>query len=116
MTDIQGFYAGSRVTATLIDTLLVTLRKRIETAEAPVRPCGNKDHPLGISYDHLLLASPPLLLQCGQIHLNHYRTEYFIHLPDRICEQACRYLVKDFGTSESPKSTRLRDSRYAPTV
>ncbi|MCU7915996.1 MAG: hypothetical protein KZQ65_08875, partial [Candidatus Thiodiazotropha sp. (ex Gloverina cf. vestifex)] len=32
---------------------------------------------------------------------------------DRI--QACRYLVKDFGTSESPKSTRQRDSRYAPT-
>ncbi|WXG51804.1 MAG: hypothetical protein RNU03_13440 [Candidatus Sedimenticola sp. (ex Thyasira tokunagai)] len=31
-------------------------------------------------------------------------------------EQACRYLVKDFGTSKSPKSTRLRDSRYAPTV
>ncbi|WXG53381.1 MAG: hypothetical protein RNU03_01365 [Candidatus Sedimenticola sp. (ex Thyasira tokunagai)] len=30
--------------------------------------------------------------------------------------QACRYLVKDFGTSKSPKSTRLRDSRYAPTV
>ncbi|MCU7915829.1 MAG: hypothetical protein KZQ65_08005, partial [Candidatus Thiodiazotropha sp. (ex Gloverina cf. vestifex)] len=30
--------------------------------------------------------------------------------------QACRYLVKDFGTSESPRSTRQRDSRYAPTV
>ncbi|MCU7916628.1 MAG: hypothetical protein KZQ65_12270, partial [Candidatus Thiodiazotropha sp. (ex Gloverina cf. vestifex)] len=30
--------------------------------------------------------------------------------------QACRYLVKDFGTSESPKSTRQRDGRYAPTV
>ncbi|MCU7914532.1 MAG: hypothetical protein KZQ65_01185, partial [Candidatus Thiodiazotropha sp. (ex Gloverina cf. vestifex)] len=30
--------------------------------------------------------------------------------------QACRYLVKDFGTSEPPKSTRQRDSRYAPTV
>ncbi|MCU7915990.1 MAG: hypothetical protein KZQ65_08845, partial [Candidatus Thiodiazotropha sp. (ex Gloverina cf. vestifex)] len=30
-------------------------------------------------------------------------------------QQACRYLVKDFGTSESPKSTRQRDSRYAPT-
>ncbi|MEJ1406040.1 MAG: hypothetical protein RPU62_03540 [Candidatus Sedimenticola sp. (ex Thyasira tokunagai)] len=24
--------------------------------------------------------------------------------------------MKDFGTSKSPKSTRLRDSRYAPTV
>ncbi|MCU7916309.1 MAG: hypothetical protein KZQ65_10565, partial [Candidatus Thiodiazotropha sp. (ex Gloverina cf. vestifex)] len=31
-------------------------------------------------------------------------------------KQACRYLVKDFGASESPKSTRQRDSRYAPTV
>ncbi|MCU7915399.1 MAG: hypothetical protein KZQ65_05705, partial [Candidatus Thiodiazotropha sp. (ex Gloverina cf. vestifex)] len=32
-----------------------------------------------------------------------------------VAYQACRYLVKDFGTSESPKSTRQRDSRYAPT-
>ncbi|MCU7916416.1 MAG: hypothetical protein KZQ65_11120 [Candidatus Thiodiazotropha sp. (ex Gloverina cf. vestifex)] len=24
--------------------------------------------------------------------------------------------MKDFGTSESPKSTRQRDSRYAPIV
>ncbi|MCU7916393.1 MAG: hypothetical protein KZQ65_10995, partial [Candidatus Thiodiazotropha sp. (ex Gloverina cf. vestifex)] len=32
-----------------------------------------------------------------------------------LLHQACRYLVKDFGTSESPKSTRQRDSRYAPT-
>ncbi|MEW8044021.1 MAG: hypothetical protein G8D28_06850, partial [gamma proteobacterium symbiont of Phacoides pectinatus] len=31
------------------------------------------------------------------------------------CEaQVCRYLVKDFGTSQSPKSTRQRDSRYCP--
>ncbi|MEW7976089.1 MAG: hypothetical protein AB2814_01125 [Candidatus Sedimenticola endophacoides] len=29
-------------------------------------------------------------------------------------EQECRYLVKDFGTSQSPKSTRQRDSRYCP--
>ena len=28
--------------------------------------------------------------------------------------QACRYLVKDFGTSQSPKSTRLRDSHWCP--
>ncbi|MEW7976270.1 MAG: hypothetical protein AB2814_02095 [Candidatus Sedimenticola endophacoides] len=28
--------------------------------------------------------------------------------------QECRYLVKDFGTSQSPKSTRQRDSRYCP--
>ncbi|MFC1350488.1 MAG: hypothetical protein G8D60_14155, partial [gamma proteobacterium symbiont of Phacoides pectinatus] len=28
--------------------------------------------------------------------------------------QVCRYLVKDFGTSQSPKSTRQRDSRYFP--
>ncbi|MCU7916230.1 MAG: hypothetical protein KZQ65_10140 [Candidatus Thiodiazotropha sp. (ex Gloverina cf. vestifex)] len=41
----------------------------------------------------------------------------FIKLRIRLAEeQACRYLVKDFGTSESPKSTRQRDSRYAPTV
>ncbi|MFC1348653.1 MAG: hypothetical protein G8D59_13645, partial [gamma proteobacterium symbiont of Phacoides pectinatus] len=26
----------------------------------------------------------------------------------------CRYLVKDFGTSQSPKSTHQRDSRYCP--
>ncbi|MEW7976029.1 MAG: hypothetical protein AB2814_00790, partial [Candidatus Sedimenticola endophacoides] len=30
------------------------------------------------------------------------------------CPQECRYLVKDFGTSQSPKSTRQRDSRYCP--
>ncbi|MEW7976731.1 MAG: hypothetical protein AB2814_04610 [Candidatus Sedimenticola endophacoides] len=30
------------------------------------------------------------------------------------CSQECRYLVKDFGTSQSPKSTRQRDSRYCP--
>ncbi|PUD98151.1 MAG: hypothetical protein C3L25_13375, partial [Candidatus Sedimenticola endophacoides] len=29
-------------------------------------------------------------------------------------KQECRYLVKDFGTSQSPKSTRQRDSRYCP--
>ncbi|MFC1368346.1 MAG: hypothetical protein G8D59_11340, partial [gamma proteobacterium symbiont of Phacoides pectinatus] len=29
-------------------------------------------------------------------------------------KQVCRYLVKDFGTSQSPKSTRQRDSRYCP--
>ncbi|MEW7976732.1 MAG: hypothetical protein AB2814_04615 [Candidatus Sedimenticola endophacoides] len=28
--------------------------------------------------------------------------------------QECRYLVKDFRTSQSPKSTRQRDSRYCP--
>ncbi|MFC1338071.1 MAG: hypothetical protein G8D28_02690, partial [gamma proteobacterium symbiont of Phacoides pectinatus] len=28
--------------------------------------------------------------------------------------QVCRYLVKDFGTSQSPKSTRQRDCRYCP--
>ncbi|MEW8014252.1 MAG: hypothetical protein AB2807_05545, partial [Candidatus Sedimenticola endophacoides] len=33
-----------------------------------------------------------------------------LHLRD----QECRYLVKDFGTSQSPKSTRQRDSRYCP--
>lgn len=29
-------------------------------------------------------------------------------------KQACRYLVKDFGTSQSPKSTRQRDSLDGP--
>jgi len=28
--------------------------------------------------------------------------------------QACRYIVKDFGTSQSRKLTRQRDSHYAP--
>ncbi|OQX33017.1 MAG: hypothetical protein B0D84_05220, partial [Candidatus Sedimenticola endophacoides] len=32
----------------------------------------------------------------------------------RLLRQECRYLVKDFGTSQSPKSTRQRDSRYCP--
>ena len=30
--------------------------------------------------------------------------------------QVCRYLVKDFGTSKSPKSTRQRGSHYAPAA
>ncbi|WP_419633797.1 hypothetical protein, partial [Thiolapillus sp.] len=29
-------------------------------------------------------------------------------------KQACRYLVIDFGTSKSPKSTRQRDNHYCP--
>ncbi|MEW7983046.1 MAG: hypothetical protein G8D58_10635, partial [gamma proteobacterium symbiont of Phacoides pectinatus] len=29
-------------------------------------------------------------------------------------KQECRYLVKDSGTSQFPKSTRQRDSRYCP--
>ncbi|MEW8021322.1 MAG: CBS domain-containing protein, partial [gamma proteobacterium symbiont of Phacoides pectinatus] len=33
---------------------------------------------------------------------------------DTLYGQVCRYLVKDFGTSQSPKSTRQRDSRYCP--
>ncbi|WXG53777.1 MAG: hypothetical protein RNU03_03500 [Candidatus Sedimenticola sp. (ex Thyasira tokunagai)] len=52
------------------------------------------------------------------------RIAYLVENTERLTEnpfvinglQACRYLVKDFGTSKSPKSTRLRDSRYAPTV
>ncbi|PUD98571.1 MAG: type IV-A pilus assembly ATPase PilB [Candidatus Sedimenticola endophacoides] len=35
-------------------------------------------------------------------------------LPEEALLQECRYLVKDFGTSQSPKSTRQRDSRYCP--
>ncbi|WP_419601168.1 hypothetical protein, partial [Thiolapillus sp.] len=34
-------------------------------------------------------------------------------LMDRL-KQACRYLVIDFGTSKSPKSTRQRDNHYCP--
>ncbi len=30
--------------------------------------------------------------------------------------KVCRYLVKDFGTSKSPKSTRLRDHHWAPAA
>jgi hypothetical protein len=30
--------------------------------------------------------------------------------------KVCRYLVKDFGTSKLPKSTRLRGSHWAPAV
>ncbi|MEW7978959.1 MAG: hypothetical protein AB2813_03930, partial [Candidatus Sedimenticola endophacoides] len=43
---------------------------------------------------------------------NHHAaiTPQFLHH----AQQECRYLVKDFGTSQSPKSTRQRDSRYCP--
>jgi len=38
------------------------------------------------------------------------------HLYDELkrLKQACRYLVIDFGTSKSPKSTRQRDNHYCP--
>ena len=39
------------------------------------------------------------------------KLKYELHYWDT---KECRYLVKDFGTSLSPKSTRLRDSRYCP--
>ncbi|OQX31943.1 MAG: hypothetical protein B0D94_03350, partial [Candidatus Sedimenticola endophacoides] len=41
-----------------------------------------------------------------------YNLFAMVHGRDR--DQECRYLVKDFGTSQSPKSTRQRDSRYCP--
>ncbi|MEW7978161.1 MAG: hypothetical protein AB2814_12295, partial [Candidatus Sedimenticola endophacoides] len=47
------------------------------------------------------LFSLTLLYSCVTIH--HTKSK-----------QECRYLVKDFGTSQSPKSTRQRDSRYCP--
>ncbi|MCU7916225.1 MAG: MBL fold metallo-hydrolase [Candidatus Thiodiazotropha sp. (ex Gloverina cf. vestifex)] len=57
-------------------------------------------------------------IQLGSQHLEVLYTPG--HTDTDICllgnNQACRYLVKDFGTSESPKSTRQRDSRYAPIV
>ncbi|MEW7983966.1 MAG: hypothetical protein G8D58_13155 [gamma proteobacterium symbiont of Phacoides pectinatus] len=37
-----------------------------------------------------------------------------LHQAGVSARQVCRYLVKDFGTSQSPKSTRQRDSRYCP--
>ncbi|MEW7980121.1 MAG: hypothetical protein G8D28_05185 [gamma proteobacterium symbiont of Phacoides pectinatus] len=46
-------------------------------------------------------------VQTATIRIDHHQT-------DAGTEQVCRYLVKDFGTSQSPKSTRQRDSRYCP--
>ncbi|MEW7977512.1 MAG: cell division protein ZapE, partial [Candidatus Sedimenticola endophacoides] len=46
-----------------------------------------------------------------------YRLRYLEQAPvyhTPLDAQECRYLVKDFGTSQSPKSTRQRDSRYCP--
>ncbi|MEW7978045.1 MAG: hypothetical protein AB2814_11695, partial [Candidatus Sedimenticola endophacoides] len=37
-----------------------------------------------------------------------------VEVPTLQKAQECRYLVKDFGTSQSPKSTRQRNSRYCP--
>ena len=48
------------------------------------------------------------------------QTLKFPHILDEYKEtkekQACRYLVKDFGTSKSPKSTRQRDNHCAPAA
>ncbi|MEW7982632.1 MAG: hypothetical protein G8D58_12635, partial [gamma proteobacterium symbiont of Phacoides pectinatus] len=40
--------------------------------------------------------------------------QQLLHIGQDHAHQVCRYLVKDFGTSQSPKSTRQRDSRYCP--
>ncbi|WP_419594743.1 HAMP domain-containing protein, partial [Thiolapillus sp.] len=45
------------------------------------------------------------------------KTDYDLfpaELADVFQAQACRYLVIDFGTSKSPKSTRQRDNHYCP--
>ncbi|MEW7977624.1 MAG: hypothetical protein AB2814_09365 [Candidatus Sedimenticola endophacoides] len=54
---------------------------------------------------------PTRLRICPLLRLPLQRLWYFF--PCRL-RQECRYLVKDFGTSQSPKSTRQRDSRYCP--
>ncbi|MFC1367724.1 MAG: hypothetical protein G8D59_07970 [gamma proteobacterium symbiont of Phacoides pectinatus] len=51
----------------------------------------------------------------GLAQVDHLRWDAFhegLDLKSQV--QECRYLVKDFGTSQSPKSTRQRDSRYCP--
>ena len=35
---------------------------------------------------------------------------------EAVANQVSRYLVKDFGTSKSPKSTRKRDAYYSPAA
>ncbi len=56
-----------------------------------------------------LLAAFELLYYCAAL----WKRNRFNVLNDI---QACRYLVKDFGTSQSPKSTRQRDNHCAPAA
>ena len=46
-------------------------------------------------------------LDCAWIHYAHHDKFKFKVVPN---SKGCRYLVIDFGTSKSPKSTRQRDS------
>ncbi|WP_419589727.1 hypothetical protein, partial [Thiolapillus sp.] len=43
-----------------------------------------------------------------------FRLRLALGSEQRLAVQACRYLVIDFGTSKSPKSTRQRDNHYCP--
>ncbi len=48
---------------------------------------------------------------------HHFADPEFDGEPVQIYEpKVCRYLVKDFGTSKSPKSTRLRNNHWAPAA
>ncbi len=51
----------------------------------------------------------------GALNIYAGQKDYFTaEIVELLQEQACRYLVIDFGTSKSPKSTRQRDNHYCP--
>ncbi|MEW7981214.1 MAG: hypothetical protein AB2813_15925, partial [Candidatus Sedimenticola endophacoides] len=81
-------------------------------------PIGSARAPPIFASGPLCVGTPPTphlawkLHGIGRTTLKGSADESFRH-PSRQ-RQVCRYLVKDFGTSQSPKSTRQRDSRYCP--
>jgi hypothetical protein len=74
------------------------------------------EHYKGIIADALypdVFKNKPIRLSVGKKAISDYRTATNDEAGTLELSE-CRYLVKDFGTSLSPKSTRLRDSLYCP--
>ncbi|MEW7977944.1 MAG: response regulator transcription factor [Candidatus Sedimenticola endophacoides] len=106
-----------------VDYLLKPVRaERLERARSPTRAqlqvLTGADEP-HLSYSlggslHRLALSEVLYFRAEQkyVVVRHRGGEGL--LEETLKSQECRYLVKDFGTSQSPKSTRQRDSRYCP--
>ncbi|PUD98375.1 MAG: hypothetical protein C3L25_12640 [Candidatus Sedimenticola endophacoides] len=64
--------------------------------------------------DREIVGSKPHRIAAMGVSRTFQNLQMFFNMSVMDNVQECRYLVKDFGTSQSPKSTRQRDSRYCP--
>ncbi|MEW7981760.1 MAG: hypothetical protein G8D58_10910 [gamma proteobacterium symbiont of Phacoides pectinatus] len=67
-----------------------------------------------IEHEGAVIATIVSPRDCGRCHTVELKQHAGSVHANAVALQVCRYLVKDFGTSRSPKSTRQRDSRYCP--